>query len=92
MIASFRHKGLRRFFEDDDRSKLPQQMVERLRDILTALNDVRTVEELNLPGFRLHQLKGELKDFHAVTIRANWRLIFRFERGNAHDVDLVDYH
>ncbi len=92
MIFSFRHKGLRRFFEDDDRRMLPQDMVERIRDLLTALENARTVEELMRPSFRLHPLKGTLKGQWAVTVRANWRIVFRFEDGHAHDVDLVDYH
>ena len=92
MIGSFRHKGLRRFFEEDDRSKLPYEMVERIRDILTVLANARTIEELNRPSFRLHPLKGDLKGNWAVTVRANWRVIFRFEEGEAFDVDLVDYH
>jgi toxin HigB-1 len=92
MIATFRHKGLRRLFEDDDRSKLPQEMVERIRDLLTALDAAPTIEDMDLPTFRLHALKGDLKGYWAVSVRANWRLIFRFDEGAAYDVDLVDYH
>jgi proteic killer suppression protein len=92
MIVSFRHRGLRRFFEHDDRSKLPQEMVERLRDILTALDGANVVEQLNRPSFRLHALKGDLKGFWAVTVRANWRIIFHMDDGDVSDVDLVDYH
>jgi toxin HigB-1 len=92
MIESIRHKGLRRFFEEDDRSKLPADMVERIREILTLLAAARSIEALNVPGYRLHALKGDLKGFWAVTVRANWRIIFRFEDGVALDVDFVDYH
>ena len=92
MIESFRHKGLRRFFDEDDRSKLPFDMIERIEKLLAALDAAGTVEELNRPSFRLHPLKGDLKGHYAVTVRANWRLTFRFENGKAHDVDLVDYH
>jgi proteic killer suppression protein len=92
MIVSFRHKGLKRFFDDDDRSKLPQEMLERIRDILTALDNAVDVEQLGRPSFRLHPLKGDLKGFWAVTVRANWRIIFRIGDGNVSDVDLVDYH
>jgi toxin HigB-1 len=92
MIESFRHKGLRRFYEKDDRKLLPPDMVERIRDILTALEAAETLDALSLPSFRLHALKGELKGFWAVTVRANWRIIFRFANGNASDVDFVDYH
>jgi toxin HigB-1 len=92
MIESFRHKGLRRFYEEDDRRQLPHDMVERIRDILTALDAAETIEGLNRPSFRLHRLKGQLKGFWAVTVRANWRIIFRFANGKALDVDFVDYH
>jgi toxin HigB-1 len=92
MIGSVRHKGLKRFIENDDRSKLPADMVERLRDILTALNDPSTVDDMDLPSYRLHRLKGDLNGHFAITVRANWRLIFRFEDGEAFDLDFVDYH
>ncbi len=78
MIETFRHKGLRRFYENDDRKLLPADMVERIRDILTALEATETIEGLSRPSFRLHALKGELKGFWAVTVRANWRIIFSF--------------
>jgi proteic killer suppression protein len=92
MIESFRHKGLRRFYENDDRKLLPPELVERIRDILTALEAAETLEGLSRPSFRLHALKGQLKGFWAVTVRANWRIIFRFADGKASEVDFVDYH
>ena len=92
MIRSFRHKGLRRFFEDDDKSKLPSEMVERIRTILTFLDGAGQVQDMSQPTFKLHGLKGELKGFWTVTVRANWRIIFRFEDGDAFDLDFVDYH
>ncbi len=93
MIESFRHKGLKRLYADDDASKLSADMVERIRDILTALDAVEgDLEALGRPSFRLHRLKGDLKDFWSVTVRANWRIIFRFENGRVLEVDLVDYH
>jgi proteic killer suppression protein len=92
MIESFRHKGLRRFFEGEDRSKLPQQMVERIRTILSFLDAASAPADMDQPTFRLHALKGGLKGFWAVSVRANWRIIFRLEDGKAYDVDLVDYH
>ncbi len=92
MIESFRHKGLRQFFEDDDGSKLPADMLRRIRQILTSLEAAETIEGMNQPLFKLHPLKGNLRGFWAVTVRANWRIIFRFENGKASDVDFVDYH
>lgn len=92
MIESFRHKGLRRLYEDDDRKLLPPQMVERIREILTALAVAQTIEGMNWPSFRLHPLKGGRQGFWAVTVHANWRIVFRFVDGKALDVDFVDYH
>lgn len=92
MIKKFRNKGLRRFFEDDDGSKLPPEMLERIRLILSTLHAAQEIEGMNVPGFNLHPLKGELKGFWSVTIHANWRIIFKFEDGNAFDVDFIDYH
>ena len=92
MIRSFQHKGLRRFFEEDDGSKLPPDSLKRIGLILSALHASHEIEGMNLPTFRLHPLKGELKGFFAVTVRANWRIIFRFQDGDAFDLDFVDYH
>jgi len=82
---------LKRLFEHDDRSKLPADRVEKIRLILTALDQAETVDDLDQPAFRLHLLKGDLEGLWSVTVSANWRIVFRFE-GGAHDVDLVDYH
>jgi proteic killer suppression protein len=92
MIRAFRHRGLKRLFEDDDRSKVNAQDAEKLRRILARLNQSRAPSDMDAPGFRLHPLKGALKGFWAVTVRANWRVIFRFQGEDAADVDLIDYH
>jgi proteic killer suppression protein len=92
MIKSFQNKGLRHFFEDDDGRKLPQDMLARIALILSTLHAAQDIEGMDIPTFRLHPLKGEMKGFYSVTVRANWRIIFRFEDGQAFDVDFVDYH
>ena len=92
MIEGFRHKGLRRLYEDEDRRSLPPDMVERIQVLLAALDAAKVIEDLQRPSFRLHPLKGDLKGYWAVTVRSNWRIIFRFEDGNVFDVDFVDYH
>lgn len=92
MIESFAHKGLKRLFEKDDPRGLNPDHVEKITLILTTLDAAETVEAMNLPSFRLHRLTGDLKGFWAVTVRANWRVIFRFAEGVASDVNLVDYH
>jgi proteic killer suppression protein len=92
VIVSFRHKGLKRFYEDDDPRRLPPDMVARIRAILSALDAAIDPTEMDLPSFRLHALKGDLRGFWAVTVRANWRIVFRFDGRNAVDVDFLDYH
>ncbi len=91
MIHSFRHKGLQRLFNDDDARGLNPEHVAKLKNILASLDAAPTVEHMNMPSFRLHPLKGVYKGLWAVTVRANWRVIFRFDNG-AHDVDYLDYH
>jgi len=92
MICSIRHKGLKRLHEDDDQRGVMAEHVIKLRDILARLDAARTVADTDMPGFRLHPLKGELKGLWAVTVRANWRVIFRLADSDAFDVDYVDYH
>ena len=92
MIESFRHKGLQRLFEEGDPKGVNPQHVEKIENILGLLDVAQKIEDMNVPSFRLHPLKGELKGIWAVTVRANWRIVFRFADGRASDVDLVDYH
>jgi proteic killer suppression protein len=92
VIRSIRHKGLKRLYEDDDPRGVISEHAEKLRDILARLDAAGDVSDMDFPGFRLHPLKGELKGFWAVTVRANWRVIFRFADRDALEVDYVDYH
>jgi proteic killer suppression protein len=92
MIRSIRHKGLKRLYERDDTRGVMAEHAEKLCDILARLDAAGSVEDMKFPGFRLHPLKGELEGFWAVTVRANWRVIFRFVEGDALDVDYIDYH
>ena len=92
MIRSIRHRGLRRLYEDNDPRGVMAEHAEKLRDILARLDAARVATDMDLPGFRLHPLRGNLRGYWAVTVRANWRVIFRFADGEASDVDYVDYH
>jgi proteic killer suppression protein len=92
VIQSFRHKGLRRLFEDDEAKGIRPDHVEKVRNILAVLNRARAPQDVDLPGFRLHPLKGDRKGAWSVTVRANWRVTFRFANGHACDADLIDYH
>ncbi len=92
MIRRFRHRGLKRLFEDDDRRGLNAQHVEKIRRVLARLDRSAEPAHMDLPGWRLHPLKGALAGFWSVTINANRRIVFRFENGDVTDVDYVDYH
>ena len=92
MVRSIRHKGLRRLYEHDDARGVRADHVEKLQRILARLQAAGTFSDMDLPGYRLHPLKGALKGFYAVTVQANWRVTFRFVDGEAQDVDYLDYH
>ena len=92
MIRNFRHRGLKRLFEKDDSARLPPEDVDKISRILARLNEAVDVQNMDLPGFHLHPLKGNYKGFWSVTVRGNWRVIFRFAEGQALDVDYIDYH
>lgn len=92
MISSFKHRGLRRLYQRGDRSGFGADMIEKIEGILAALDVAASPQELDRPSYRLHPLRGDLKGFWAVTVRANWRIIFRFEDSQVLDVDFIDYH
>jgi proteic killer suppression protein len=92
VITSFQHKGLKRLYEKDDGKLITQDLLAKLKRILTILDTATNEQALNLPGYNLHALKGELKGYWSVMVSGNWRVIFRFEDGNASKVDLIDYH
>ena len=92
MVRSFRHRGLEALYEGRTARRVAPEHVQKLRDILAALDRSRRPADMDLPGFRLHSLKGELAGHHAVRVSGNWRVTFRFEDGHALDVDYVDYH
>jgi proteic killer suppression protein len=97
MIRSFRHKGLRLLFENDDRSKVQAAQADRISRILGFLDRASEPEDMALPGWRLHPLRGDLSrgdlpGFWAVSVSANWRVIWRFDGPDVADVDLIDYH
>ena len=94
MIKTFRHRGLKRLYEKGDASKLRTEQVNRIEDVLGHLDVASKPSEMDLPGYRLHRLKGDLKNVWSVSISGNWRITFRFEDGDAFDAinNLVDYH
>jgi proteic killer suppression protein len=92
MVRSFKHRGLKRFFERGDSSGIRPDLLDTVERILTVLDSANSPQALDLPGYRLHPLKGDRKGFWAVTVRANWRIVFRFQGEDACDVALTDYH
>lgn len=92
MIRSFRSRALKRFHDRGEDRHIRADHRDTVRDILARLDASSDPEDMNLPGFHLHRLKGEYAEYWAVTVRANWRVIFRFEAGDATDVDYLDYH
>jgi len=92
VICSFRHKGLKRLFENGSRRKIPPQHAERITRQLDALHATKVVQDLNLPGFGLHELKGNRKGIWAISVTGNLRITFSFKNGEARSVDLEDYH
>jgi proteic killer suppression protein len=92
MIKNFKHKGLKKLYETGSKQGIKPEHAIRLRLILARLDAIAAVEDMNLPGVGLHPLKGSLKGFWSVSVSGNWRVIFRFENGNATDIDYLDFH
>jgi proteic killer suppression protein len=92
VIRSFRHKGLEAFFTKDDTRKVPADRLARIGRLLDRLEASKMPQDMKLPGFDFHPLKGSRKGAYAVSVSGNWRLTFRFEGEHACDVDLEDYH
>lgn len=92
MILNIKHKGLKAFYQKGDSSKLQPIHVDKIRLILTRLDAAVNSDDLNVPGYNLHQLAGDLYSFWSVKVDKNYRIIFRFENDNVTDVDYLDYH
>lgn len=92
MIKSWQHKGLKLFYQTGSIAKINAQHADKIHDILQVLDVATAPEEMNLPGLKFHKLQGDLKGFYAVTVRANWRIIFKFEGQDAILIDYQDYH
>ena len=92
MIINYKHKGLELYALRGDRSKLQQHHVQKIKTILSRLDVIKNIQEMNQPGYYLHQLGGDLSDYYSIRVSGNYRIIFRFEDGNVYDVDYLDYH
>ena len=92
MIETIKHKGLRRLYEKNDRSGIRADLVEKVQKILSVLEAANGPEDVALPLFRFHSLTGDRRGTYSVSVKANWRVTFRFHDGAARDVNLEDYH
>ena len=93
MIVSFRNKGLQELFEKSKTSNLPQERLKKIKMLLAILDSAKELRDLNVPAFRLHKLKRpSLDGYYSIDVSGNYRIVFRFENGNAHDVDYLDTH
>ena len=92
MIKSFKHKGLEQFFETGVTKGIQANHSKRLRMQLVALDTASVIEDMDIPGYRLHQLKGNRKGFWSITVNGNWRLTFEFDDGHVYSVNYEDYH
>lgn len=92
MIKSFEHKGLMRFFTKGVKTGIQASHAVKLNDQLTALHTAKSVDDMDVPGWRLHPLKGRQKGLWSIFLNKNWRIVFRFEDGHAYVVDYEDYH
>ncbi|WP_340609072.1 type II toxin-antitoxin system RelE/ParE family toxin [Xenorhabdus bharatensis] len=92
MIKSFKHKGLKKFFLKNDSSGLEQKLVPRIKNRLTIIDSASCIEAINLPGYDLHELKGNRKNIWSIKVSGNWRITFKFINGDAEILNLEDYH
>jgi len=92
MIQNFKHKGLKKLFEKGNSSGVSANHLKRLKFILALLETAETVEDMDLPGLDLHELKDNRKGFISLKVSGNWRVTFKLENGDAFDVNYEDYH
>ena len=92
MIQTFKNKALEKLLKENTKKGLPQNLEKKLRIRLEVIDAAEIIEDVRLPGYDLHELKGDRKGTWSIKVSANWRVTFRFEEGDAYEVDLEDYH
>ena len=92
MIKSLKHKGLEKFYDSGSTKGIQANHAKKLRMQLAALDTAQSIEDMDIPGYRLHQLTGDRKGIWTITVNANWRLTFEFEAGNVYILNFEDYH
>ena len=92
MIKSFKHKGLEKFYQSGSTKGIQANHAKKLRMQLAALDTAQSIDDMDIPGYRLHQLTGDRRGIWTITVNANWRLTFKFEEGNVYILNYEDYH
>ncbi|MFA7658343.1 MAG: type II toxin-antitoxin system RelE/ParE family toxin [Candidatus Gastranaerophilaceae bacterium] len=92
MIKNFKHKGLEKFYLDGITKGIQSEHALKIKIILTRLNQIELISDMDVPSFRLHQLKGDLKNHWSVKVNGNWRITFKLEKGDVYIVNYQDYH
>lgn len=92
MILSFNHKGLEQLYLSGSTKGVNQEHVPKLLRVMKSLDYARSINDLNVPGFRTHRLKGSMTGYLSIWISGNWRVIFKFSGSNVELVDYTDYH
>jgi proteic killer suppression protein len=92
MIQTFKNKALEKLFKENLSKGIPQNLEKKIRIRLEVIDSALMLEDIRLPGYDLHELKGDKKGTWSIKVSGNWRLTFKFEDGNAYDVNLEDYH
>jgi proteic killer suppression protein len=92
MIKSFKHKGLQAFYESGSKKGIQAKHANKLRLQLAAIDTAKSIDDIDIPGYKLHPLKGNRKNLWSITVNGNWRVTFEFEQGDAYIVNYEDYH
>ena len=92
MIKSFKHKGLEKFYKNGSTRGIQANHAKKRRMQLAALDTAQSIDDMDIPGYRLHQLTGDRRCVWSITVNANWRLTFEFEEGNVYILNYEDYH
>jgi len=92
MIKSFKHKGLEKFYQTGSKRGIQASHSNKIRMQLVALDTAQSLDDMDIPGYRLHQLSGERKNIWSITVNGNWRITFKFSEGNVYILNYEDYH
>lgn len=92
MIQTFNNKALEKLFKENISKGIPKELEKKIRIRLEVIDSALIIDDIRLPGYDLHELKGDRKETWSIKVSGNWRITFRFENGEAYDLDLEDYH